>query len=78
MDQVKDETFAAEVTHVSEGDHVKSGQLLITFDMDRSKAEGYDVTTPLIVTNTDEYQDIKVLKTGKTDYRDHVLELIKE
>ena len=46
--------------------------------MDRIKAEGYDVTTPLIVTNTDEYQDIKVLKTGKTDYRDHVLELIKE
>ena len=65
-------------THVSEGDHVKAGQLLITFDMDRIKAEGYDVTTPLIVTNTDEYQDIKVLKTGKTDYKDHVLELIKE
>jgi len=65
-------------THVSEGDHVKAGQLLITFDMDRIKAEGYDVTTPLIVTNTDEYRDIKVLKTGKTDYRDHVLELIKE
>lgn len=65
-------------THVSEGDYVKAGQLLITFDMDRIKAEGYDVTTPLIVTNTDEYQDIKVLKTGKTDYRDHVLELIKE
>lgn len=65
-------------THVSEGDRVKTGQLLITFDMDRIKAEGYDVTTPLIVTNTDEYQDIKVLKTGKTDYRDHVLELIKE
>ncbi len=65
-------------THVSEGDRVKAGQLLITFDMDRIKAEGYDVTTPLIVTNTDEYQDIKVLKTGKTDYRDHVLELIKE
>lgn len=65
-------------THVSEGDHVKAGQLLITFDMDRIKEEGYDVTTPLIVTNTDEYQDIKVLKTGKVDYKDHVLELIKE
>lgn len=64
-------------THVSEGDHVKAGQLLITFDMDRIKEEGYDVTTPLIVTNTDEYQDVKVLKTGKVDYKDHVLELIK-
>lgn len=64
-------------THVSEGDHVKAGQLLITFDMDRIKEEGYDVTTPLIVTNTDEYQDIKVLKTGKVNYKDHVLELIK-
>lgn len=64
-------------THVNEGDHVKAGQLLITFDMDRIKEEGYDVTTPLIVTNTDEYQDIKVLKTGKVNYKDHVLELIK-
>ena len=64
-------------THVSEGDHVKAGQLLITFDMEKIKEEGYDVTTPLIVTNTDEYQDIKVLKTGKVDYKDHVLELIK-
>lgn len=64
-------------THVSEGDHVKAGQLLITFDMEKIKEEGYDVTTPLIVTNTDEYQDIKVLKTGKADYKDHVLELIK-
>lgn len=64
-------------THVSEGDHVKAGQLLITFDMEKIKEEGYDVTTPLIVTNTDEYQDIKVLKTGKVDYKDYVLELIK-
>ena len=45
--------------------------------MDRIKEEGYDVTTPLIVTNTDEYQDIKVLKTGKVNHKDHVLELIK-
>lgn len=64
-------------THVNEGDHVKAGQLLISFDMEKIKEAGYDVTTPLIVTNTDDYQDVKVLKTGNVDYKENVLELIK-
>lgn len=64
--------------HVKEGDHVKAGQLLISFDMDKIKEAGYDVTTPLIVTNSDDYQDVKVLKTDKVDQRDAVLEMIKE
>jgi len=33
--------------------HVKKGQLLVSFDMEKVKAAGYDVTTPLIVTNSD-------------------------
>lgn len=63
--------------HVKDGDKVKAGQLLISFDMDKIKEAGYDVTTPMIVTNTDDYQEVKLLKTGKVNNQDCVLEMIK-
>ncbi len=50
--------------HVAEGDIVKKGDLLISFDIDAIKAEGYEVTTPVVVTNTDEYDNIAVLANG--------------
>ena len=63
--------------HVKDGDHVKKGQLLISFDMDKIKEAGYDVTTPLIVTNTDDYRDVKSLHEGAVTPADKVLEIVK-
>ena len=37
-------------SHVSEGDKVKKGKLLVEFDMDAIKKEGYDLITPVVVT----------------------------
>lgn len=65
-------------THVKEGDKVKKGQVLVTFDMEQIKAAGYDVTTPLIVTNSDDYREIKVLHEGAVTPEDQVLEIVKE
>ena len=64
--------------HVKEGDPVKKGQLLISFDMDKIKEAGYDVITPLIVTNTDDYRDVKALHEGAVTPADKVLEIVKE
>ena len=64
--------------HVKDGDRVKKGQLLISFDMDKIKEAGYDVTTPLIVTNTDDYRDVKALHEGPVTPADKVLEIVKE
>lgn len=64
-------------THVKDGDHVKKGQLLVSFDMDKIKEAGYDVTTPLIVTNSDDYKDVKVLREGAVTSADKVLEIVK-
>ena len=50
--------------HVSEGDTVKTGDLLLTFDMEKIRQAGYDLTTPVIVTNTDDYQEVNALKNG--------------
>ena len=40
---------------VKDGETVKKGQLLMKFDLDGIKADGYDVTTPIVVTNADEF-----------------------
>lgn len=45
-------------SHVSDGQEIKKGDLLVTFDIDAIKAEGYPLTTPLIIANTDEYHAI--------------------
>ena len=65
-------------THIKEGDKVKKGQVLVTFDMEQIKAAGYDVTTPLIVTNSDDYREIKVLREGAVTPEDQVLEIVRE
>lgn len=39
---------------VHEGDHVKAGQLLLTFDLDAIRTAGYDPITPVILTNAAE------------------------
>ena len=48
---------------------------MLTFDMEKIKEAGYDVTTPMIVTNSDDYQEIRILKTGNVTKQDAVLEI---
>lgn len=44
--------------HVKQGDVVKQGDTLITFDMDAISSEGYSLQTPVIISNTKDYADI--------------------
>ena len=60
---------------VSEGDKVKKGQPLIRFDLEAIKAEGYPVTTPLIVCNTDDYAAVAAKASGTVKQGDALLEL---
>lgn len=46
--------------HVQEGESVKQGQLLLEFDGDAIQAAGYPLTTPVLVTNSDE-MDVRCL-----------------
>lgn len=45
---------------VNQGDTVKKGDLLLTFDIDEIKKAGYDVTTPYLVTNAFDYDEITI------------------
>ena len=48
--------------HVAQGDKVKQGQLLIEFDIDAIKAAGHPIITPVIVTNSASYKEIKTVE----------------
>ena len=50
---------------VKQGERVKAGQVLLEFDIKGIKEAGYPVTTPVIVSNSDNYLDI--IGTDKKD-----------
>ena len=60
---------------VNEGDKVKKGQPLIRFELEAIKTEGYPVTTPLIVCNTDDYAAVTAKASGTVKQGDALLEL---
>lgn len=45
-------------SHVQQGDKVKKRQLLVEFDIDHILQEGYNLETPVIITNTKDYSNI--------------------
>ncbi len=53
-------------THVRQGDKVKQGDLLISFDKEAILKEGYSLDTPVLVTNTKDYLDILVTKDNNS------------
>lgn len=52
-------------THVKEGQNVKKGELLISFDIEAIKKAGYTLTTPMVVCNSDDYTDVRVTAKGE-------------
>lgn len=61
--------------HVSDGQEVKKGDLLISFDMDKIKAAGYKVTTPLIIGNTDDYASVEPVAQNSVSAGDIILKI---
>lgn len=44
--------------HIKTGDVVKQGDLLVEFDYQAIEKAGYDTTTPVIITNSEDYVDV--------------------
>lgn len=61
--------------NVAQGEIVKKGDLLVEFDINRIKQEGFDITTPIVITNTNDYSNIKLINHGVVKYNDNILEL---
>lgn len=63
--------------HVSEGDKVKRGQPLISFDKDFITSKGYAIITPVIISNADDYKEIKTTASAEVKRLDELLTVEK-
>ena len=62
---------------VKVGDQVKKGQTLLEFDIDGSKKAGYDVLTPVVVNNSDDYLDVIAKENCSVKTGDEFLTIIQ-
>ena len=62
---------------VEEGAKIKKGDLLMTFDLSAIKKSGYEVTTPVVVCNSDEFQAVEVIAQGDVNVGDTVMKIVK-
>lgn len=51
--------------HVEEGRKVKRGELLLEADIKQIEAEGYDIVTPIVVCNSDDFSEYKAAEPGE-------------
>ena len=62
-------------SYVSDGQTIKQGDLLISFDLEKIKDAGYDTTTPIIVCNSDDYSAINVVAQNKVKVGDKIIDI---
>lgn len=60
---------------VSQGDRVRAGDIIGTFDSEAIAANGLDDTTMVIITNTMDYAEVTPIATGSVTNKTRVLEL---
>lgn len=59
-----------------QGDHVKTGDLLLEFDITKIKAAGYSIASPVIVTNIDDYADVIPTDATSVNVGDEVIMIL--
>ncbi|UJW56489.1 PTS glucose transporter subunit IIA [Bacillus sp. A116_S68] len=65
--------------HIEEGAVVKPGDQLVSFDIEGIRSEGYELTTPIIITNSDSYEMITPIKTdGSIERGSDLMTLVAE
>lgn len=63
--------------HVKSGDKVKAGDLLVEFDIKAIQEEGYEIITPVLVTNVDSYNDVLALIDKDVKEKDELIKAVK-
>lgn len=63
--------------HAEEGQKVNRGDLLLEADLEQIKAAGYDVITPIVICNTDDFAEVSMAEAGEVMAGDAVLTLKK-
>lgn len=58
---------------VAEGDKIKAGQVLMKFSVEEIKKAGFSTTTAVLVCNSDDYEDFKVVKSGASKRAEKII-----
>ncbi|RDY27029.1 PTS beta-glucoside transporter subunit EIIBCA [Romboutsia weinsteinii] len=58
------------------GDKIKKGDLLLTFDLEAIKNEGYDTVTPVIISNSDQFMEIVKTKNESITQLETILTVV--
>lgn len=61
---------------VKQGDEIKRGDLLLNFDIEKITKEGYSIETPVIITNTNDFQKIEISNIRKISENDELFSII--
>ena len=64
-------------TYKEIGDQVKAGDVLLEFDLEEIAKAGYDVTTPIVITNLGDYKITKCLTGQQVKAGEEVIQLTK-
>lgn len=65
-------------TYKEIGDQVKAGDVLLEFDLEEITKAGYDVTTPIVITNLGDYKITKCLTGQQVKAGEGVIQLTKQ
>lgn len=57
--------------YISQGDTIKKGDLLVEFDKDAIVNSGYDITTPVVVTNADHYGNVTLKREAEITAKEY-------
>ena len=56
---------------------MKKGDLLLEADLEQIKSEGYDIITPVVICNTEEFSEIAMAKGGQVTAGTVIVNVIK-
>ena len=71
----KDEPSEPFEQKVKEGQDVKKGDLLVVADLDKIKASGRETITPMIICNSDAYEQVETFTGKDVETTDAVMKL---
>jgi len=71
--ELKGEFF---ISHVTNGQEVKAGNLLLEFDIEQIQKAGYDTTTPVIITNSSAFEFVTGTNSTDSNSGDVLFEVV--
>ncbi|MDE6851775.1 MAG: glucose PTS transporter subunit IIA, partial [Lachnospiraceae bacterium] len=63
------------VSHVKDGQKIKKGDFLLEFDIKAIKDAGYEIVTPIVISNSDDFSDVDIAFKDKVTAMERIMEV---